>query len=141
MALWEHNYLAWAVGRAQAQGFAGGGVWRDQVARFQLSLFTSPDYARANAAPYVVAIGEQDGGGPALLHDAWGRSSARPIRRRRRQRRRCTLLYYTVDARLMLLEGVRRGWAGAQEALDYLLQQMAPTRELSLHAGWAIAAP
>src|SRR5205807_952400 len=49
VAPWEQNYLAWAIDRVNQQGFQGGLVQRDRIARFQLSLFTSPDYPQAYA--------------------------------------------------------------------------------------------
>ena len=41
IALWEQNYLAYAIDRANQQGFIGGLDHRDAIAKLQLSLFTS----------------------------------------------------------------------------------------------------
>ena len=58
IGLWEQNYLAYAIDRANKQGFTGGLAHRDAIARFQLKLFTSdPDYPRAQGAPYIVGVG------------------------------------------------------------------------------------
>ena len=52
ISMWEQNYLAHAIDRANKQGFAGGLAHRDAIARFQLRMFTSdPDYPRAQARP------------------------------------------------------------------------------------------
>ncbi|MEO8682073.1 MAG: hypothetical protein ABI665_23705, partial [Vicinamibacterales bacterium] len=48
ISLWEQTYLAYAIDRAQAQGFVGGTTHRDAIANLQLRLFTSaPDYPRS----------------------------------------------------------------------------------------------
>src|SRR4051812_26988644 len=58
ISMWEQAYLMHAIDRARQQGFSGGLAHRDAIARFQLKLFTSdPDYPRAQAAPYIVAVG------------------------------------------------------------------------------------
>src|SRR5438105_673206 len=41
IAMWEQNYLAYAIDRAFKQGFSGGLAHRDAIARFQLTLFNS----------------------------------------------------------------------------------------------------
>ena len=52
IALWEQNYLAYAIDRAAKQGFSGGLAHRDAIARLQLRLFTSePEYPRSWGAP------------------------------------------------------------------------------------------
>ena len=40
--LWEQNYIALAIDRANKQGFIGGLAHRDAIARLQLMLFNSP---------------------------------------------------------------------------------------------------
>src|SRR5262249_56573036 len=57
IAMWEQNYVAWAIAHANRQGFAGGLAMRDRLTRFVLALFTSPDYPRSYACPYVLAVG------------------------------------------------------------------------------------
>src|SRR5262249_40425985 len=58
ISLWEQTYLAYAIDRALKLGFAGGQAHRDAIARFQLRLFTSePQYPKAQAAPYIIAVG------------------------------------------------------------------------------------
>jgi hypothetical protein len=47
--------------------------------------------------------------------------------------------YYGVDARLMLMIGMREGWPGTREAYDYVHPQI--TADLAKRAGWAIAPP
>ena len=51
IALWEQDYVTWAIDHANKQGFIGGLQLRDQIGQFQLKLFTSsPDYPRDQAA-------------------------------------------------------------------------------------------
>jgi hypothetical protein len=47
--------------------------------------------------------------------------------------------YYGVDARLMLMIGMREGWPGARDGYEYVHGQI--TADLARRAGWAIAAP
>src|SRR5262249_9033848 len=55
---WQNNYVAWAIDRANQQGFSGGLSLRDELAQFTLKLFTSgPDYPREDGAPYELAVG------------------------------------------------------------------------------------
>ena len=39
VAMWEMNYVAWAIDRANKQGFEGGLAHRDVIAKLQLDLF------------------------------------------------------------------------------------------------------
>ena len=87
---WQQNFLAWAVDHANRQGFAGGTTYRDQVARFQLALFTSPQYPREYAGPDAIAVGDWVTGANGQLvfrpYTPWRRCSrpatGRPTRRR-----------------------------------------------------------
>ena len=47
--------------------------------------------------------------------------------------------FYGPEARLNLMIGIESGWAGAQDAYDYLWPFV--SSELALRAGWAIGAP
>jgi hypothetical protein len=144
VALWEHNYVAWAIEHANSLGFAGGDIELNQIARFQLSLFTSSSYNWQYAGPYVLAVGNVTPSGVAYytsLAQVYGATyppgtPPTPFRG-----------YYGEDARLMLMLGVRNGWSGAQAAYNALfavIGQAAPGTTLSSLAqspGWAIAAP
>ncbi|HXI27375.1 MAG TPA: HYR domain-containing protein, partial [Vicinamibacterales bacterium] len=63
ISLWEQTYLAYAIDRANQQGFAGGLDHRNAIANLQLKLFTDPVWPReqpagtAWAAPYLLAAG------------------------------------------------------------------------------------
>jgi hypothetical protein len=146
VAQWEQNYLAWAIDHASRQGFKGGLRERDKIAKFQLSLFTSPDFSREFACPYLLAVGEKSPAGEVKYYTSLqqvvkntyfpGGLEATPIPG-----------YYGVDARLMLLIGIEQGWPGAQDAYDWLTPQIAAKpivdgiSDLNSRAGWAIALP
>ena len=63
ISLWEQTYLAYAIDRANKQGFVGGLAHRNAIALLQLRLFTSPDYPREApvgtswSAPYLLGVG------------------------------------------------------------------------------------
>jgi hypothetical protein len=64
ISLWEQTYLAYAIDRANKQGFTGGLAHRNAIALLQLRLFTSPsEYPREApagvpwSAPYLVGVG------------------------------------------------------------------------------------
>jgi hypothetical protein len=144
VALWAHNYVAWAIDHANALGFAGGDVERNQIAQFQLSLFTSPNYNWQYAGPYVLAVGNVVPGGvqyytslTQVFNSTYPPGTPpTPFRG-----------YYGEDARLSLMTAVENNWAGAQAAYDELfavIGQPAPGASLSSLAqapGWAIALP
>ena len=68
ISLWEQSYLAYAIDRANQQGFVGGLTNRDAIARFHLKLFTSePDYPKAQAGAYLIAVGPANATSPAVL--------------------------------------------------------------------------
>lgn len=137
IALWEQNYVAWAIDHANKQGFEGGLALRDRIAGLQLDLFRNP-VTRDSAAPYLIPVGDQVPRGSQNLRYYTdlrqlivGRTPFQG--------------YYGVDARLMLLIGVENNWDGAQEAYDYLHPQLAEEEyqygapDLTLRAGWAVA--
>jgi hypothetical protein len=139
IALWEQNYLAYAIDRAHKLGFAGGLAHRDAIARLQLGLFTSePEYPRAEAAPYIVGVGAASGSTftyYTTMAQIWSatRSQTRPFAG-----------YYGPEARLNLMIGVEAGWPSAQSAYEYLWPFLGvnPTwgtlPDLAQRAGWAI---
>lgn len=141
---WQNNYLAWSLDHANQQGFRGGTKLRDRLVRFQLSLFTSPDYDRSYAGAYGLIIGRKLGDERIeyfkTLGEAFDATYGKPPGKP-------TPLpgYYGVDARLMLMIARRNGWAGAKEAYDFLFPQLAlpsverPVPDLAQRAGWAIA--
>ena len=141
VAQWETNFVAWAIDHLWQQGFTKGLAFRDRVAKFQIKMFNSePEFPRICAAPYRPSIGTMGANGVvqyytsmlqlAQLGNACGTQFAG---------------YYGVDARLMLMIGIREGWAGAQQAYDYLnpiLYGIVPppdqwTSDLANRAGWS----
>ncbi len=145
IAQWEQNFLAWAIDRANKQGFAGGLKHRDRIARFQLSLFTGgKDYPRQFGAPYVLAVGEKDAAGQvklyATMRELYDNNFAGTG-----QKGTEFAGYYGADARLMLMIGMENNWPGAKQAYDYLWPKLAiqphvdGQTDLALRPGWAIA--
>jgi hypothetical protein len=135
VSLWQYNYLAWAIDHTNDQGFPGGSSFRDQVARFQLNLFTSADWKqRNNACPYRVCIGDVSGQDARYypgLKEAYEKTFSsndfvRPLAG-----------WYGVDARLMLLIALKNGWTEAAEPLRWLNARIA--QDLRARPGWAIA--
>ena len=64
ISLWEQTYVGFAIERANQHGFTGGLAARDAIARLHLKLFTSdPDYPRAQAGAYIIAVGTPNGSG------------------------------------------------------------------------------
>lgn len=147
IALWEQNYLAWSIDRANKQGFAGGLDHRDAIARLQLALFNSPDYPRSTIletdttfadGTFVPAGTQLDWGAPYLLNVATVPDPERSWENptyfttmsevaagtqegpTRFDRWRPYAGYYGPEARLNLMIGVEGGWSGAQGAYDYL---------------------
>ena len=144
IAMWEQNYLAYAIDRANKHGFAGGTAHRDAIAKFQLRLFTSdPDYPRAQGAPYVVGVGTPAGSGFTFF------TSMAQIWAATQGNERPFAGYYGPETRLNLMMGVESGWAGAQAAYDYLWPFIGTTNtycpsggpdkpDLACRAGWAL---
>jgi hypothetical protein len=138
-ALWEDNYLAYAIDRASQQGFTGGLAHRDAIAKFQLRLFTSePAYPRQQAAPNVVGVGTPSSGGFVFhrtMTAIWNatQSQTRPFAGN-----------HGPDARLNLMIGIENGWSGARDAYDYLWPFIAvqpasgSVPDLGQRAGWAL---
>lgn len=141
---WQQNYLAWSLAHAAEQGFTEGGQrLRARIVDFQLRLFRSAaDYPREYAAPYVLRIGAVGSGGDwtpftgmaavfAANYRAADGSVVPPNQ---------FSGYYGIDARLSLLQAIRLGRPGAQEAYDWLLPQVAyDLRGIGRGAGFAIA--
>jgi hypothetical protein len=144
IAPWEHNQLAWAIDRAAQQGFSGGAVLRDRVARFQLRLYTGDreGYPRQYGTAYVLAIGTRDGKAyqyftslAEVLHATYGTPTGTPDK---------PAGYVGVQARLALVIAEREGMPGAREAYDYLMSfrgsdGSAMVRDVNERAGWAVA--
>jgi hypothetical protein len=142
--LWMNNYVAWSIDHAIRQGFQGGEKLRDRLATFQLKLFTSPEYKRPYAGAYTLIVGRKLDDKHieyfktlAQVFDAtYGNppGKATPFSG-----------YYGPDARLMLMIARRNGWAGAEEAYEFLFPQLAipsvevPVPDLARRAGWALA--
>ena len=135
ISMWEQNYLAHAIDRAGKQGFAGGLAHRDAIARFQLKMFSSdPDYPRAQASPYIVAVGTPGSSGFiyfTTMAQIWAgtQGQERPFAG-----------YYGPETRMTLMMGVEAGWTGAQGAYDYLwpfIGTGSPS-DLAQRAGWAV---
>jgi Domain of unknown function (DUF4082)/Bacterial Ig-like domain len=134
ISMWEQNYLAHAIDRANKQGFGGGLAHRDAIARFQLRMFTSdPDYPRAQASPYIVAVGTP--GSPfayfTTMAQIWAgtQGQERPFAG-----------FYGPETRMTLMMGAEGGWTGAQGAYDYLwpfIGTGSPS-DLAQRAGWAV---
>src|SRR3954470_635260 len=144
ISMWEQNYLAYAIDRANKHGFAGGTAHRDAIAKFQLRLFSSdPDYPRAQGAPYIVGVGTPVGSGLTFF------TSMAQIWAATQGNERPFAGYYGPEARLNLMMAVESGWAGAQAAYDYLWPFIGTTNsfcpsggpdkpDLACRAGWAL---
>ena len=152
IALWEQAYLAYAIDRANRHGFVGGLAERDAIARFHLKLFTSdPDYPRAEAGAYVIAVGTPSDSNPALFGTYF--TTMAQIWAGTQGQERPFAGFYGTEARLDLMYGVQNGWPGAQAAYDYLWPFIgtAPTPcvtlggavlpDLTCRAGWAVDFP
>lgn len=143
VSLWEQTYLAFAIDRARAQGFAGGLDHRDAIARMQLRLFTSdPAYPRLSdqgcvnpdptappppripcdwGAPYLVAAGtvpDPTSWNGLTFFTTMAQIAAKTVGDPNLQRPYEG--FYGPEARLNLMIGIVNGWAGAQESYDYL---------------------
>src|SRR3954471_24105188 len=144
IAMWEQNYLAYAIDRANKHGFVGGTAHRDAIAKFQLRLFTSdPDYPKAQGAPYIVGVGTPAGSSFTFF------TSMAQIWAATQGNERPFAGYYGPEARLNLMMAVESGWSGAQAAYDYLWPFIGTTNsfcptggpdkpDLACRAGWAL---
>jgi hypothetical protein len=142
VSLWEQTYLAFAIDRANAQGFVGGLDHRDAIARMQLRLFTDPAYPRLSdqgcvsldpnappplripcdwSAPYLIAAGQ------VPVATSWNgftffttmdQIAAHTVGNPNLQRPYEG--FYGPEARLNLMIGINNGWPGAQESYNYL---------------------
>jgi len=153
IALWEQNYLAYAIDHAYKQGFAGGLAHRDAIAKFQLTLFNSdPAYPKAQGAPFIVGVGVPPSG--SLNYTDWSKftffTTPAQIWAATQGNERPFAGYYGPEARLNLMIGVEAGWSGAQAAYDYLWPFLGSTNaycatfgpdkpDLACRAGWALA--
>jgi hypothetical protein len=140
---WEENYLAWAIGHANDQGFSGGTVLENRIVAFQLKLFTSaPSYKPAYAGPYVLAVGLVDANGNRTmftqLKQAFDTTYQNPTDGTYPPTTTPFAGYYGEDARLALMFAVTQGMTGAQDALDYLMSQPGMVDYINKAAGWAI---
>ncbi|HXI27475.1 MAG TPA: hypothetical protein VNG89_03610, partial [Vicinamibacterales bacterium] len=149
ISMWEQTYVAYAIDRANQQGFVGGAIHRNAIGRFHQRLFTSdPDYPKAQAAAYLLAVGQADPNNPAVLGSFYGSMSE--IWTGTQGQERPFAGFYGPEARINLMYGIRNGWPGAQEAYDYLWPFIGATpagcvslggvslTDLSCRAGWAL---
>ncbi len=141
---WQNNYVAWSLDHAIRQGFNGGQKLRDRLVRFQLKLFTSPEYPREYAAPYTLVVGKKLSDDSTkyfttlkeVFQATYGDPPAKPTP---------FAGYYGVDARLALLIARDHKMEGAQAAYSYLHPKLAldvqqgGLPDLALRPGWAIA--
>jgi hypothetical protein len=146
IALWEHEYLAWALDHLRGHGLTEGDGARNRIAGFQVRLFLSEHegYPPAYGAPYVLAVGSRIGTTVTyfttmkqVFSASFGTPPAAPTQ---------LTGYWGPEARLMVLIGLEQGWPGAQDAYKYLTSYIAPdgstlADDLARRAGWAIAAP
>ncbi|HVD93298.1 MAG TPA: Ig domain-containing protein [Vicinamibacterales bacterium] len=135
ISLWEQSYLAYAIDRANQQGFDGGKVHQRAIADLQLLLFTSaPVYPRESSlgctpgilvcawsAPYLVSAGSVPD--PLLwngfqFHQTLAEITANTVGNPDLQRDFAG--YYGPEARVLLMLGINDGRPGAQESYDYL---------------------
>jgi hypothetical protein len=148
ISLWEQTYLAYAIDRALKLGFTAGQAHRDAIARFQLRLFTSePQYPKAQAAPYIVAVGTPPTSG-GVFYDSYATfgffTSMGQIWAGTAGNERVFAGFYGPEARLNLMVGIESGWAGAQGAYDYLWPFIGvqpvwgALPDLAQRAGWAL---
>jgi putative Ig domain-containing protein len=149
VSLWEQTYLAFAIDRANAQGFVGGLDHRDAIARLQLRLFTSePAYPRLSdrgcvdpnnpnptvripcdwSAPYLLAAGQVPVANSwngftffTTLAEIAAHTVGNPDLQRPYEG------FYGPEARLNLMIAIQKEtlepdgvWAGAQASYDYL---------------------
>src|SRR3954452_5070812 len=143
VSLWEQTYLAFAIDRANAQGFIGGVDHRDAIARMQLRLFTDPVYPRLSdqgcvnpdpaappplripcdwSAPYLFAPGLTPPNSTSwagfTFFTTMEQIAANTVGNPNLQRPYEG--FYGPEARLNLMIGINNSWAGAQDSYDYL---------------------
>ena len=148
ISLWEQTYLAYAIDHANAQGFAGGSVHRNAIARFHLKLFTSdPDYPRTEAGAYLIAVGTPNASNPGVFGSFY--TSMSQIWSATQGQERPFGGFYGPEARMNLMYAIQQGWPGAQAAYDFLWPYIATTPigcvslggnmpDLACRAGWAL---
>src|SRR5262249_45720206 len=146
ISLWEQTYLAYAIDRANQQGFAGGLDHRNAIANLQLRLFTDPLYPRAAlnpttgrmdawSAPYLLAVGIPGvcfaGGNPFACWDTFtffdtmAQVAAATVGQATLQRDYAG--FYGPEARLDLMMLIASGNASAAEPYNYLYPFIAET--------------
>jgi hypothetical protein len=135
ISLWEQSYLAYAIDRANEQGFTGGTVHRRAIADLQLLLFSSsPVYPRESSlgcaagiasctwsAPYLVSAGtvpDPLSWAGFTFHQTLAEITANTVGNVNLQRDFAG--YYGPEARVLLMMGMKDGRPGAQDAYDYL---------------------
>src|SRR5262249_61207079 len=98
----------------------------DAIATFRLKLFTSePDYPRAQAAAYLVAVGPADAANPAKLGGFY--TSMAQVWTATQGQERPFAGFFGPEARLDLIYGGQGGWTGAQAAYEFLWPVIRPT--------------
>ena len=131
VTLWGHEFVAWAIHVANQQGFSGGTLWRDQIARFQVGWCADPTY-RDGCAPYRLPLWRTG-------TSAWLMTYADAYRGFTELRG-----YYGPDSRLMAVIGLELGWADARAACDFLddwlmhRPYLGGRPDLGQRAGWSI---
>jgi hypothetical protein len=155
ISLPQNIYLAWAIDRANQQGFEGGLTWRDQMARFVLDLFTNPGWRREDAGPYRIAVANRKDRKKLLTErtdpetDAsvtYMTSLAEAYAASKEYKGAMVPLkgWYGGADRLMLMIAIKKGWPGAREAYNWLTPVLTRERggrgipDLASRAGWAL---
>jgi Domain of unknown function (DUF4082)/PASTA domain len=115
----EQGALAYAIDRASKQGFAGGLMHRDAIAKAQVAS----------------AAGE---GAPAVMAAAPGGITTAPA-----GSRPSASVSSSPETRLVLMIGIENGWSGAQAAYDALwpsvgARSSSGLADLAQRAGWAL---
>ncbi len=119
IALWEQDFLAWAIDHANKQGFSGGLLHRDKIVRLQINLFSEQVFRdNDGAAPYILPVGDQvpSGSGNIRWYSNIRQTYPGPGQYPG---------YYGAYARWLLMIGIENAMAGAQEAYNYLWPKLA----------------
>lgn len=139
MAPWQNAYLVWALNHANRQGFTAGTRMMDRLARFQLRLFTDPQWRREEAGVYYAAMGQSIGNTVVWFPDLptvraktieqWGGTSEL-----------MAITTYCVDIRFSLLAAQARGMTGASDAITWLMAQPYTIDSMKRRPGYALTA-
>jgi hypothetical protein len=143
MALWEADYLAYAIQRANDQGFSGGTKMRDRIVRFHLSLFTAGTaFPREYASPYRPIVGDVVNGQwryLPTLRDIWLRNY---VTTDPPQPPQPFVGYHGVSAYLSMLIADKQRMPGAYASLAYvesiLGRSASAGSEFASRPGWAL---